>query len=114
MKREDDEKLWDLLGHAAEPKISPFFARNVLREIRESRGSSRVTGWLKWLVPATGVAVAVIAALFLRVQMPERNHSDPQADNLALMEAQDTEVMADLDDLFAADESNSWDDSVLL
>ncbi|MEN3368798.1 MAG: hypothetical protein V7609_941 [Verrucomicrobiota bacterium] len=114
MKREDDEKLWDLLGHAAEPKISPFFARNVLREIRESRGSARMTGWLKWLVPATGVAVAVIAALFLRVQIPDRNHSDSLADQLAVMEAQDSEVMADLDDLFASDDSTSWDDAVLL
>jgi hypothetical protein len=114
MKREDDDKLWDLLGHAAEPKVSPFFARNVLREVRESRGSSRVTGWLKWLVPATGVAMAVIAALFLRVQMPDRNHSDPTADKLALLEAQDSELMADLDDLIASDDSNSWDDGVLL
>ncbi|MEY2483844.1 MAG: hypothetical protein QOK24_2372 [Verrucomicrobiota bacterium] len=114
MKREDDEKLWDLLGHAAEPKISPFFARNVLREIRESRSSSRMTGWLKWLVPATGVAVAVIAALFLRVQMPDRNHSDSATAQLALMDAQDSEVMADLDDLFASDDSTSWDDAVLL
>jgi hypothetical protein len=114
MKREDDEKLWDLLGHAAEPKISPFFARNILREVRESRGRSRVTGWLKWLVPATGVAVAVIAALFLRVQSPDRNHSDLPADQLAAMEAQDSEVMADLDDLIASDDSTSWDDGVLL
>ncbi|MEY2519480.1 MAG: hypothetical protein QOF24_1239 [Verrucomicrobiota bacterium] len=114
MKREDDEKLWDLLGHAAEPKISPFFARNVLREIRESRGRSRVTGWLKWLAPATAVAVMVIAALFLRVQMPDRNHLDSAADQLALMDAQDSEVMTDLDDLFASDDSTSWDDAVLL
>lgn len=114
MKREDDEKLWDLLGHAAEPKVSPFFARNVLREIRESRGSSPVTGWLKWLVPATGVAVAVIAALFLRVQTPGQNHSNLPADQLALLEAQDSEVMADLDDLIASDDSSSWDDAVLL
>lgn len=114
MKREDDEELWDLLGQAAEPKISPFFARNVLREIRESRGSSRVTPWLKWLVPATGVAVAVSAALFLRVQTPDRNYSESPADKLALMEAQDSEIMADLDDLIASDDSNAWDDAVLL
>lgn len=113
MKREDDEKLWDLLGHAAEPKTSPFFARNVLRGIRESRGGLRVTGWLKWLVPATGLAVAVIAALFLRVQMPDRNYSAP-ADNLAVMDAQDSEAMADLDDLIASDDVNSLDDAVLL
>jgi hypothetical protein len=114
MKREDDEKLWDLLGRSAEPKISPFFARNVLREIRESESRPRLGGWLQWLVPAAGVAVAIIAALFLRVQMPERNSSDRDSDILALMEGQDSELIADLDDLIGSDDTNSWDDSVLL
>ena len=114
MKREDDEKLWDLLGRSAEPKISPFFARNVLREIRESESRPRLGGWLQWLVPAAGVAVAIIAALFLRVQMPERNSSDRDSDILALMEGQDSELIADLDDLIGPDDTNSWDDSVLL
>jgi hypothetical protein len=112
MKREDDEKLWDLLGQSAEPKISPFFARNVVREIRETESRAPMRGWLRWLVPASGVAVAVIAALFLRVQMPVRNHS--QAENLVSIEAQDSELIADLDDLVGPDD-NSWDDdSVLL
>jgi hypothetical protein len=114
MKREDDEKLWDLLGRSAEPKISPFFARNVLREIRESESRPRLGGWLQWLVPAAGVAVAIIAALFLRVQMPERNSSDRDSDILALMEGQDSELIADMDDLIGSDDTNSWDDSVLL
>jgi hypothetical protein len=114
MKREDDEKLWDLLGHSAAPKISPFFARNVLREIRQSEGRSRVGGWLQWLVPAAGVAVAIIAAMFLRVQMPERNSPDREPDTFALIEGQDSELIADLDDLIAPDDTNSWDDSVLL
>jgi hypothetical protein len=114
MKREDDEKLWDLLGRSAEPKISPFFARNVLREVRESESRPRMGGWLQWLVPTAGVAVAIIAALFLRVQMPERNSSDRDSDILALMEGQDSELIADLDDLIGPDDTNSWDDSVLL
>lgn len=114
MKREDDEKLWDLLGQSAEPKVSPFFARNVLREIRETEGKSRVSGWLQWLVPAAGVSVAIIAALFLRVQTPDRNQFDSQPEALALIEAQDSELIADLDDLVGPDD-NSWDDdSVLL
>jgi hypothetical protein len=114
MKREDDEKLWDLLGRSAEPNISPFFARNVLREIRKTEGKSRVSGWLRWLVPAAGVAVAIIAGLFLRVQLPERTHSDSRTDNFSLIEAQDSELLADLDDLAASDDNNSWDESVLL
>ena len=114
MKREDDEKLWDLLGHSAEPKISPFFARNVLREIRESEKPSQAGGWLRWLVPAAGVAVTIIAALFLRVQTPDPNYSEPRADTLAAIEFQDSELVADLDELFESDEGITWDESVLL
>ena len=114
MKREDDEKLWDLLGHSAQPKVSPFFARNVLREVRESERQSRVGGWLQWLVPAAGVAVAIIAALFLRVQTPDPTFSDSRSETLSLIESQDSELLADLDDLIETDDNSSWDESVLL
>lgn len=65
MKRDDDEQLWELLGHAAKPHLSPFFARNVLRQIRQEPARS----WLRLgiLVPAFGVTAAVVAGiLFLR------------------------------------------------
>jgi hypothetical protein len=114
MKREEDEKLWDLLGHSAEPKVSPFFARNVVRKIREARGETPARPWwhLRWAVPAAGMAVAVIAAFSLRVQMPQQSHSD--GDLVAMSEAQDGDLITDLDDLFASDDSNSLDDTVLL
>jgi hypothetical protein len=116
MRREEDEKLWELLGHSAEPRVSPFFARNVLRKIREARGEPAPNRWwnLRWLVPAAGVAVAVIAAFSLRIQMPKPSHVDSNGDALALSEAQDTDLMADLDDLAASDDSNSLEDGVLL
>lgn len=114
MKRGDDEKLWDLLGRSAQPEVSPFFARNVLRQVRESESRSRLGGWLQWLVPAAGVAVAIIAALFLRVHAPEQNYSDSRTETLSLIESQDSELIADLDDLIEPDDNNSWDESVLL
>jgi len=116
MKREEDEKLWDMLGHSTEPKVSPFFARNVVRKIREAQGETPARPWwhLRWAVPAVGVAVAVIAAFSLRVQMPEQSHSDSSGDLVAMSEAQDGDLMTDLDDLVASDDSSLLDDSVLL
>jgi hypothetical protein len=117
MKRDDDQELWDLLGRAAEPKISPFFARNVLREVRSAGEGSTWRRWLfpRRLVPAAGVAAVLIAGIILRVHTSVAPLTDPSPDTLASADAQDYEVMADLDDLLAADDNNSLDDdSVLL
>jgi hypothetical protein len=116
MKRDDDQELWDLLGHAAEPKISPFFARNVLREIRKPSEWTTLRGWLnpRRLIPATGVATALIAVAFLRMHTAIAPLAGPSSDELASGDAQDYEVMADLDDLLASDDSNSLDEAVLL
>jgi hypothetical protein len=113
MKREDDEKLWDLLGRGADPKISPFFARNVVRETRQSGGRWNLSEWLtvRRLVPAVSMVVALIAVVFLQVPAPV---ADSTAEVSTTVTAQDYEVMADLEDLLAAEDSNSLDDSILL
>ena len=73
MNRDDDQQLWDLLGQAAEPRVSSFFARNILRQIRQDPPAG---SWLRLriLVPAFGGAVIVIAAaIFLRSSpVPEK------------------------------------------
>jgi hypothetical protein len=116
MKRDDDRELWDLLGRAAEPKISPFFARNVLREIRQPGGWAALRGWLtlRRLIPAAGVAGALIAVVFLRMHTSVAPLAEPPSDILANVDAQDYEVVADLDDLLASDDNNSLDESILL
>jgi hypothetical protein len=114
MKREEDEKLWDLLGHATETTASPFFARNVLRKIREAQGESAPRSWYaRWLVPAAGIAVVIIAGLALPTQIIQR-HSNPRSDSVALTDGADSDLMADLDDLMGADDSNALDESILL
>ena len=112
MKRDEDQELWDLLGQAAEPRISPFFARNVLREIRNPRAWAALCGWLnlRRLIPAASLAGALIAVAFLRMH----TSVGPPSDVLANVEVQDYEVIADLDDLLASDDNNSLDESVLL
>jgi hypothetical protein len=116
MKREEDEKLWNLLGRATEPAASPFFARNVLRKIREARGESspRSSWYLRWLVPAAGVAVVIIAGLALPTQLINQSRSSSNLEAVAIADGQDSDLMADLDDLMASDDSSALEDAVLL
>ena len=113
MKREDDQQLWDLLDHSARAEVSPFFARNIVRKIRERRDRfERLRSWLtpRKLVPATGLVVAVIAAILATHQPATRNPSDSAPDVIAAIDPQDYDVVADLDELLATDESSLWDD----
>src|SRR5207302_4879932 len=113
MKREDDQQLWALLGQARQVELSPFFARNVVRKIRERRQRFEwLRGWLGpgKLVPAAGLVVAIIAAMLALHQPAPRRSSDSAADVIARIDPQDYDVIADLDELLAADESNLWDD----
>ncbi len=113
MKREDDQQLWDLLGQASEPKLSPFFARDVVRIVRERSGPiEALRSWLspRRLVPIAGVAVAVIAAILTVHQPAFHKSSDVTPDVIAQIDPQDYDVVADLDELLVTDESNLWDD----
>ena len=116
MKREDDEKLWDLLGHSAEPNVSPFFARNVLRTIREGQPEATPRRWWmpQWLVPVAGVAVVVIAALTFPSHLVERDRPQTSAEIVTATENQDNDLLADLDDLVGSEESVALEDGVLL
>src|SRR6266404_6048860 len=65
MHRDEDRQLWDLLGQANAPKVSPFFARNVIRRVRAESESARPrTSRLLWriLVPATAAALLALGA----------------------------------------------------
>jgi len=53
----ENDALWDLLGKASHPKASPFFARNVLREIRQS--AKPALSLPRWLAPAAFATIAV-------------------------------------------------------
>ena len=114
MQREDDQPLWDLLESATpSPAPSPFFARNVLRTIREESGWLRPgRSWLNWrrLLPVSGL-IAATAAIFMAYALSFRPAPLHQEDAVAKIDAQDYEVVADLDDLLASDENNLWDDN---
>jgi len=113
MKREEDQQLWDLLGQASEPKLSPFFARNVVRAVRQrSRSFELLRSWLTpgKLVPVTGLAVAIIAAMLALHRPAIHKSNEITPDVIAQIDPQDYDVVADLDELLVTDESNLWDD----
>ena len=113
MEREDDQHLWDILGKSASPRVSPFFARNVLRRIREDARPSFFAsfGWRR-LIPVSALA-AMLALIgffaFDRAHKPSANSSED--DLIAKIDVQDYEVVADLDELLEADENTLWDDN---
>jgi hypothetical protein len=113
MKREDDQQLWDLLGRAPRTQLSPFFARNVVRRMREQpHPFERLRSWLtpRKLVPAAGLVVAVIAAILATHQPATRSPVESAPDVIVKIDPQDYDVVADLDELLVTDESSLWDD----
>lgn len=112
MKRDDDPQLWDLLGHSAEPEVSPFFARNVLREVRAARDKKTLSRWFhpRRLIPIAGLA-GIIAAIVFWSQL-HRAPVERPLETLAI-ETMESEVIADLEELFTTDENNRWEESVL-
>jgi len=117
MDREDDKQLWDILGRIPEPKLSPFFARNVVRNVREEATRfERMRGWFSWrrLAAASAVVVLVIgmavATHHPASQMPDTSDSDV----VAKIDPQDYDVVADLDELIAWDENSVWEDKPTL
>jgi len=113
MEPQDDKELWDVLGRLPEPTLSPFFARNILRKIRDKPTHfERVQNWFSVRTFVGGSAVvAVVAALALVTHYPgPRTTSSSDSDLVAKIDPQDYDVVADLDELVAWDENSVWED----
>src|SRR5438477_11822817 len=68
MEPQDDKELWDVLGRLPEPALSPCFARNVLRKIRQERAHlERVRNWPSARKTVGGSAVAAVLVAFTLV-----------------------------------------------
>ena len=112
---DENDDLWKLLGKARPPAVSPFFARNVVREVRglhQEQPGFFATLRRRWqLTLATAAAGCVMAAVASQFIV---NHG--QADPLAVIAQQvsdspDYYVINDLDDLLASEESSVWLDN---
>ncbi len=117
MERQDDKELWDILGRLPEPAVSPFFARNVLRKIRqEATGFDRARNWLslRRLVAASAVAILVVGMAIATHHPVSRTTSANDLDLVAKIDPQDYDVVADLDELIAWDENTVWEEKPTL
>ena len=117
MERQDDKELWDILSRVPEPKLSPFFARNVVRKIRqEATPLERARNWfsLRRLVAASAVAV-IVAGMAIATHHPAPQTASPNdLDVVTKVDPQDYDVVADLDELIAWDENSVWDEKPTL
>ncbi len=117
MERQDDKELWDILGRVGETRLSPFFARNVLRKIRqEVTPLERARNWfsLRRLVAASAVAVIVVGMAIATHHTVPQTASPNDTDVVAKIDPQDYDVVADLDELIAWDENSVWDEKSTL
>ena len=91
----DKDALWDLLGKTGPVSVSPFFSRNVLREIRRSPARPMVPLFLlRWL--GAGAFALLAAGFFLNLGGSSARPSGP-AEFAAVFDA-----AAGLDTLVAA------------
>lgn len=112
MNREEDPQLWDLLGRSKTATPSPFFARNVLRAVRNvTPEKSNLLAWykLRRLGPTLAALAAVLISAFTLQAVHHHRSSQP---GIASAEVQDSDVAADLDVLVGNDD-DSDDASVL-
>jgi len=129
MKADDNDKLWELLGKTRTPDVSPFFARNVLRAIRQEEEArspllTRVIRRLRLgtrrfaLAGTCAVALcggyAAVISVFPGAFSRHHHTVDPQAGIAKqIVGNPDYEVINHLDELVADEESSLWlDDSV--
>jgi len=117
MERQDDKEFWDILGRVRETRLSPFFARNVLRRIRqEATPLERARNWfsLRRLVAASAVAVIAVGMAIATHHTVPQTASPNDTDVVAKVDPQDYDVVADLDELIAWDENSVRDEKPTL
>jgi hypothetical protein len=117
MDPQDDKELWDILGRVPETTLSPFFARNVLRKIRqEATRFERARNWfsVRRLVAASAVAIVVVGMAIATHHPVAQRASANDLDVVAKIDPQDYDVVVDLDELIAWDENTVWEEKPTL
>jgi len=129
MNADDNDKLWKLLGKTRQPAVSPFFARNVLRAVRQedqeeqdnrpgrsffSRLSRSMHRW-SWQLAIGGTCAIAALITVAPSGLVRHHHRAPAEPTFArqIVGNPDYEVIKHLDELVADEESSLWlDDNV--
>jgi hypothetical protein len=110
MNHDDHDDLWDLLGKAKTPQVSPFFSRNVLRAIREEQPAAR-PGLISWLRARWRVAVIGGGTLAVLAAVTIDRFERPDAVSLLASKVSaspDYQVISHLDELLDSEENSVW------
>ena len=111
MNTDEHDDLWRLLGKAKTREVSPFFARNVLREIRlRKQGNAGLIFRLirSWRFAAVTVSVVILAGIgFAPGIFRRQTVSQPQSALVAV----DYDTINHLDELLAYEENSIWLDN---
>jgi hypothetical protein len=114
---EEEDDLWQLLGKAKAPGVSPLFARNVLREIRLTRRERLgISSWLlgQWRVVSLGSMAAILLALnVVQFLVPTgTTHSPARLATTGSVQPvsnkKDYDVINHLDELVAYEDHSIW------
>jgi hypothetical protein len=123
MNTDDNDKLWELLGKTRQPSVSPFFARNVLRAVRQEKQPARSffsrVNWAmhrwSWQLAIAGTCAVAAMVTVVPGAMVRHHHRAPVEATSArqIVGNPDYEVIKHLDELVADEESSLWlDDTV--
>jgi anti-sigma-K factor RskA len=112
MNFEEHDELWELLGKARTTKASPFFARNILRSIREA-GPERpgFVVWLRarWKFATLAVSAVAFAAVVAGVKVERAERPDPLLVLAGQVSASpDYQVINHLDELLDSEQNSVW------
>ena len=121
MNNEQRDPLWELLGKTKNPEVSPFFARNVVREVRalqsrpsDAGGAGALAAWIRrsWKLVSVG-SLTTVAAVVITFSAISPHHRAPvgavaAASQIPAANSGDYEVISNLDTLVASENSNVW------
>jgi hypothetical protein len=112
-EEEAADPAWKLLGKGPAPEPPPFFAAKVMRQIAAMERPAPAPWWIRWARSPVAPALAAAAVVLLVVLGLPAPAPSPLADASPApsLSADDLEIIADLDQLIAYEESATWLDS---